>query len=214
MCGRGASSMRSKMQLPTIPGGGWTPRRARTSSCASSRPSCCVRRPMRCISAASCKVWARTQPRPASARVSRQRAGALDRCDATAHWALWNARIVEFYGCTEASACRRHVPRAAETTPATTDEDIRSGVVDPDKRQPVPVGQRRLTVCTNLNPEARLSSIPGRRLHDLRHGPLPMQPHPRASRRFVAGRADGLINLHQDVSVQVEQACGRCRNRR
>jgi phenylacetate-CoA ligase len=66
---------------------------------------------------------------------------------------LWNARIVEFYGCTETSP---HVggyscpAQQRDTVPAATHlmEDVQIWeVVDPETRAALPVGQRGLTVC-------------------------------------------------------------------
>ena len=73
---------------------------------------------------------------------------------------LWGARLVEFYGCTEASP---HVggfscPHSQEPGgPVTTHllEDVQVWeVVDPQTRKPLPDGERGLTVCTNLNSES------------------------------------------------------------
>jgi phenylacetate-CoA ligase len=73
---------------------------------------------------------------------------------------LWNARIVEFYGCTEASP---HVggyscsAQQRDTVPAATHlmEDVQIWeVVDPETHAPLPLGRRGLTACTNLNSES------------------------------------------------------------
>jgi len=128
--------------------------------------------------------------------------------------ALWDARIVEFYGCTEASP---HVggysclALADADTPAThLMEDIQIWeLVDPDKRQPVPLGQRGLTVCTNLNSESspQLRFLVGD-YTTFDTTPCPCgRSHVRAVGSF-AGRADDLINLRgiKMFPVEIEQA--------
>jgi phenylacetate-CoA ligase len=128
---------------------------------------------------------------------------------------LWNARIVEFYGCTEASP---HVggyscpAQTRETTPAATHlmEDIQIWeVVDPDSRKALPPGRRGLTVCTNLNSE----SSPQLRFLVGDYTTLDTarcacgRTHVRAIGSF-AGRADDLINLRgiKMFPVQIEEA--------
>jgi phenylacetate-CoA ligase len=128
---------------------------------------------------------------------------------------LWNARIVEFYGCTEASphvggySCPAQRP---ETATAATHlmEDIQIWeTVDPDTRQPVPAGKRGLTVCTNLNSE----SSPQLRFLVGDYTTLDTtrcacgRTHVRAVGSF-AGRSDDLINLRgiKMFPVQIEEA--------
>jgi phenylacetate-CoA ligase len=82
-------------------------------------------------------------------------------------------------------------------------------LVDPDKRQPVPVGQRGLTVCTNLNSESspQLRFLVGD-YTTFDTAPCPCgRTHVRAVGSF-AGRADDLINLRgiKMFPVQIEQA--------
>jgi phenylacetate-CoA ligase len=129
--------------------------------------------------------------------------------------ALWNTRIVEFYGCTEASP---HVggyscpAQTHETSPAATHlmEDIQIWeVVDADTRRRLPTGQRGLTVCTNLNSE----SSPQLRFLVGDYTTLDTttcacgRTHVRAIGSF-AGRADDLINLRgiKMFPVQIEEA--------
>ncbi len=115
---------------------------------------------------------------------------------------LWNARPVEFYGCTEAAphtggySCPASL--GADGTVAThLMEDI--GVwelVDAESRSPVPVGRRGLTVTTNLNSE----SSPQLRFLVGDYTVFDDKPcacgrtHVRAIGSFV-GRADDIINL-------------------
>ena len=129
--------------------------------------------------------------------------------------ALWDARIVEFYGCTEASP---HVggyscpAQTRETSPAATHlmEDIQVWeVVDPETRQALPPGRRGLTVCTNLNSE----SSPQLRFLVGDYTTLDTarcacgRTHVRAVGSF-AGRADDLINLRgiKMFPIQIEDA--------
>jgi phenylacetate-CoA ligase len=73
---------------------------------------------------------------------------------------LWGARMVEFYGCTEASPHVGGFSCPASQTPGeqvTTHlmEDVQIWeVVDAESKTPLPDGERGLTVCTNLNSEA------------------------------------------------------------
>jgi len=127
---------------------------------------------------------------------------------------LWNARIVEFYGCTEASP---HVggyscpAQRRDTSPAATHlmEDVQVWeIVDPNSRHALPSGQRGLTVCTNLNSE----SSPQLRFLVGDYATLTTErcscgrTHVRAIGSF-AGRADDLINLRgiKMFPVQIEE---------
>jgi phenylacetate-CoA ligase len=128
---------------------------------------------------------------------------------------LWNARIVEFYGCTEASP---HVggyscpAQQRDTSQVATHlmEDIQVWeVVDHQTRLALPEGQRGLTVCTNLNSE----SSPQLRFLVGDYTTLTFErcscgrTHVRAVGSF-AGRSDDLINLRgiKMFPVQIEEA--------
>lgn len=128
---------------------------------------------------------------------------------------LWDARIVEFYGCTETSP---HVggyscpAQQRDTVPAATHlmEDVQIWeVVDPETRAALPVGRRGLTVCTNLNSE----SSPQLRFLVGDYTTLDTErcscgrTHVRAVGSF-AGRSDDLINLRgiKMFPVQIEEA--------
>jgi phenylacetate-CoA ligase len=128
---------------------------------------------------------------------------------------LWNARIVEFYGCTEASP---HVggyscpAQTRERSPAETHlmEDIQIWeVVDPETRRALPPGQRGLTVCTNLNSESspQLRFLVGDYTTFDTSRCACGRTHVRAVGSF-AGRADDLINLRgiKMFPVQIEEA--------
>jgi phenylacetate-CoA ligase len=128
---------------------------------------------------------------------------------------LWNARIVEFYGCTEASP---HVggyscpAQQRETSPSATHlmEDIQVWeIVDPETRRALPPGQRGLTVCTNLNSESspQLRFLVGDYTTFNTERCSCGRTHVRAIGSF-AGRADDLINLRgiKMFPVQIEEA--------
>jgi phenylacetate-CoA ligase len=127
--------------------------------------------------------------------------------------ALWGARLVEFYGCTEAAphAGGFSCPAVTAAAPfAHLMEDVQIWeAVDPDTRMPVPDGTRGLTVCTNLNTE----SSPQLRFLVGDYTVLDRRPcacgrtHARALGGF-AGRADELINLRgiKMYPVQIEEA--------
>jgi len=129
--------------------------------------------------------------------------------------ALWDARIVEFYGCTEASP---HVggyscpAQQRDTAPAATHlmEDIQVWeVVDPDTRRTLPEGRRGLTVCTNLNSESspQLRFLVGDYTTLSTERCACGRTHVRAIGSF-AGRVDDLINLRgiKMFPVQIEEA--------
>ena len=128
---------------------------------------------------------------------------------------LWDARIVEFYGCTEASphvggySCPAH---RRESSPAATHlmEDIQVWeIVDPETRRALPLGQRGLTVCTNLNSESspQLRFLVGDYTTFDAARCACGRTHLRAIGSF-AGRADDLINLRgiKMFPVQIEDA--------
>ena len=73
---------------------------------------------------------------------------------------LWGARLVEFYGCTEASP---HVGGYSCPASQGADGSVHTHLmedvqvwetIDPDTGKALPAGQRGLTVCTNLNSES------------------------------------------------------------
>jgi phenylacetate-CoA ligase len=115
---------------------------------------------------------------------------------------LWQARLVEFYGCTEASphvggfSCPHSQP---EGGPVTTHlmEDVQVWeTVDPATLAPVADGERGLTVCTNLNSESspQLRFLVGDYTSFDRSRCACGRSHVRAVGSF-SGRADDLINL-------------------
>ncbi|HYW90919.1 MAG TPA: AMP-binding protein [Gammaproteobacteria bacterium] len=129
--------------------------------------------------------------------------------------ALWRARVVEFYGCTEVSPhCGGYSCPASDAGdgPVTSHlmEDIQIWeTVDPDTREPLPAGERGLTVCTSLNSEAspQLRFLVGDYTR-LDEALCPCgRSHVRAVGAF-AGRADDLINLRglKMYPVEIEHA--------
>jgi phenylacetate-CoA ligase len=129
--------------------------------------------------------------------------------------ALWGCRVVEFYGCTEASphvggySCPGAV-RAGQPAATHLMEDVQIWeLVDADERRPVAVGERGLTVCTSLNSESspQLRFLVGDYtvFDDARC--VCGRTHVRAIGGF-GGRADDLINLRgiKLFPVEIEQA--------
>jgi len=128
---------------------------------------------------------------------------------------LWGARIVEFYGCTEAA------PQAGGYTCAATGrdgngyflhlmEDIQIWeTVDPATLQPTAPGQRGLSVCTNLISESspQLRFLVGDFTTLNQGGCACGRNHVRAMGCF-SGRADDLINLRgiKFFPTQIEKA--------
>ncbi len=128
---------------------------------------------------------------------------------------LWNARLVEFYGCTEVSP---HVggyscladPAPGEPISTHLMEDIQIWeTVDPDTRKALKPGERGLTVCTSLNSESspQLRFLVGDYATFTHEKCACGRTHARALGSF-AGRSDDLINLRgiKMYPVQVEEA--------
>ena len=204
-----------KMQLPTIPGGGMDAK-ARANIILRFKPTILLCTPSYALHLGRVMQGMGEDPAKTGVRTLFLGGEPALSIDATRRRieALWNARIVEFYGCTEASP---HVGGYSclaledSETPAThLMEDIQIWeLVDPDKRQPVPIGQRGLTVCTNLNSESspQLRFLVGD-YTTFDTAPCPCgRTHVRAVGSF-AGRADDLINLRgiKMFPVQIEQA--------
>ena len=128
---------------------------------------------------------------------------------------LWGARLVEFYGCTEAA------PQAGGYACAATGQDGEGQflhlmedlqvweTVDPETLQPTAPGQRGLSVCTNLVSESspQLRFLVGD-FTTLNYDTCACgRGHARAMGCF-AGRADDLINLRgiKFFPTQIEKA--------
>ena len=128
---------------------------------------------------------------------------------------LWGCRVVEFYGCTEASphvggySCEASV-RPGETTFTHLMEDVQIWeLVEPADGKPVAEGERGLTVCTSLNSESspQLRFLVGDyTVYDTGRCACG-RSHVKAMGSFT-GRADDLINLRgvKFFPSQIEQA--------
>src|SRR5581483_7777766 len=205
-----------KMQLPTIPGGGMDAR-ARANIILRFKPTILLCTPSYALHLGRLMQSMGHDPAAAGVRtlfLAGEPALAVESTRRRIE-ALWNARIVEFYGCTEASphvggySCPAHTRESA--VPAThLMEDVQIWeTVDPETRRAQPPGARGLTVCTNLNSESspQLRFLVGDYTTLTTERCACGRTHVRALGSF-AGRADGLINLRgiKMFPVQVEEA--------
>ena len=192
-----------EMGVPVIPGGGMDAR-GRASIVTRFRPSVLVCTPSYMLHLARVLQELGHDPAGQGVRtlfVGGEPAMGIDETRGRIQSA-WGARLVEFYGCTEASP---HVggftcPMAqAPGRPVATHllEDVQVWeTVDPERLAPVDDGVRGLTVCTSLNSESspQLRFLVGD-YTALDRSPCPCgRNHMRAIGAFV-GRADDLINL-------------------
>jgi phenylacetate-CoA ligase len=205
-----------KMRLPVIPGGGMDAR-ARANIIQRYKPTILLLTPSYALHLGRIMQSMGGDPRQTSVRtlfvagepglsVAATRERIQD---------LWDARMVEFYGCTEASPHVGGFSCPASQTPdqpVTTHlmEDVQIWeVVDAESKTPLPDGERGLTVCTNLNSEAspQLRFLVGD-YTVLNHAQCACgRTHARAVGSF-AGRADDLINVRgiKMFPIQIEQA--------
>ncbi|HXP75140.1 MAG TPA: AMP-binding protein [Stellaceae bacterium] len=192
-----------EMGVPVIPGGGMDAR-GRANIVTRFRPSVLVCTPSYMLHLARVLQELGHDPAGQGVRtlfVGGEPAMGIDETRGRIQSA-WGARLVEFYGCTEASP---HVggftcPMAqAPGRPVATHllEDVQVWeTVDPERLVPVEDGVRGLTVCTSLNSESspQLRFLVGD-YTVLDRSPCPCgRNHMRAVGAFV-GRADDLINL-------------------
>ena len=212
----GVQQALTKMGLPTIPGGGMDAR-ARANAILRFKPSIFLTTPSYALHLGRVMQDLGTDPSTTSIRAifvggepAMSVAATRERIQN-----LWGARLVEFYGCTEASP---HVggyscpaSQAADGSVAThLMEDIQLWeTVDPEQLKPVARGQRGLTVCTCLNSESspQLRFLVGD-YTVLDHSPCACgRTHVRALGSFQ-GRADDLINLRgiKMFPTQIEEA--------
>jgi len=205
-----------KMELPTIPGGGMDAR-ARANIILRFKPTILLCTPSYALHLGRLMQSMGHDPAPTSVHtlfLAGEPALAVEPTRRRIE-NLWNARIVEFYGCTEASP---HVggyscPALNRDTaiPAThLMEDVQIWeTVDPETRQEEPPGRRGLTVCTNLNSESspQLRFLVGDYATLTTERCACGRTHVRALGSF-AGRADDLINLRgiKMFPIQVEEA--------
>ncbi len=205
----------AQMGLPLIPGGGMDGK-ARASVIDRFRPTVLVCTPSYALYLGRVMQETGGDPSASSVRLLVLGGepftgvrGTADRIES-----LWGARILEFYGCTEASphcggySCPES--NAGDTRFVHLMEDIQIWeTVDPVSFKPVGRGTRGITVCTNLTSE----SSPQLRFLVGDYTVLDDAPcacgrkHTRAIGCFT-GRADDLINLRgiKFFPVQIEEA--------
>jgi phenylacetate-CoA ligase len=205
-----------KMELPTIPGGGMDAK-ARAGIIARFRPSVLVCTPSYALYLG--RVLQQLGHDPATLGVRRILVGGEPAMGIPSTreriQTLWGARLVEFYGCTEAAPhCGGFSCPASqqEGQPVTSHlfEDIQVWeAVDPVSKAPVSDGAQGLTVCTSLNSESspQLRFLVGDYARFDRTRCACGRSHLRALDAF-AGRADDLINLRgiKMFPVQLEEA--------
>ena len=205
-----------KMRLPVIPGGGMDAR-ARANIILRFKPTILLLTPSYALHLGRVLQSLGADPRETSVRtlfvagepglsVAATRERIQD---------LSGARMVEFYGCTEASPHVGGFSCPASQTPGEPVathlmEDVQIWeVVDPETNAALPDGERGLTVCTNLNTEAspQLRFLVGDYTVLDRTRCACGRTHARAIGSF-AGRADDLINLRgiKMFPIQLEQA--------
>jgi phenylacetate-CoA ligase len=205
-----------KMELPTIPGGGMDAK-ARANIILRFKPTILLCTPSYALHLGRLMQAMGHDPAATSVHtlfLAGEPALAVEPTRRRIE-SLWNARIVEFYGCTEASP---HVggyscpAQQRETSSSATHlmEDIQVWeIVDPETRRALPPGQRGLTVCTNLNSESspQLRFLVGDYTTFNTDRCACGRTHVRAIGSF-AGRADDLINLRgiKMFPVQIEEA--------
>ena len=191
-----------KMGLPTLPGGGMDAR-ARVNVIARFHPTILLCTPSYALHLARVAQEMGHEPAKLGVRmilVGGEPALSIEPTRSRIE-ALWDARLVEFYGCTEAAphvggyscaALKRGGPVATHLA-----EDIQVWeTIDPETKKPVAPGERGLTVCTSFNSE----TSPQLRFLVGDFAVLDRRPcecgrtHVRAAGSFV-GRADDLVNL-------------------
>lgn len=212
----GVQAALEKMRLPTIPGGGMDAR-ARANIILRFQPTILLLTPSYALHLGRVVESLGADPRKTAVRTlfvagepGVSIAATRERIEE-----LWGARMVEFYGCTEASphvggfSCQASRPAAGPVTTHLLEDVQVWEVVDAATHDPLPDGARGLTVCTNLNTESspQLRFLVGD-YTVLDHRPCACgRTHARAVGSF-AGRADDLINLRgiKFFPIQIEEA--------
>jgi len=211
----GVTAALAHMGIPMLPGGGMDAR-ARANVIARFAPTVIVCTPSYALYLGRAMQGLGLDPATSSVRTVLVGGEPALGIDATRErlQALWGARVVEFYGCTEASphcggySCPESVSAGGVSSHLMEDVQVWE-LVDPDTRQALPLGQRGLTVCTCLNSE----SSPQLRFLVGDYTTLEATPcgcgrtHMRALGAFT-GRADDLIVLRgiKMFPAEVEQA--------
>jgi phenylacetate-CoA ligase len=204
-----------KMALPSLPGGGMDAK-ARVNVIARFRPTILLCTPSYALHLARVAQEMGRDPAKLGVRtilVGGEPALSIEPTRARIE-ALWDARLVEFYGCTEAAphvggyscgALKRGGPVATHLA-----EDIQIWeTVDPDTKRRLGPGERGLTVCTSLNSETspQLRFLVGDFATLDTRACECGRTHARAIGSFL-GRADDLINLRgvKMYPAQIEDA--------
>lgn len=211
----GVTAALAHMGIPMLPGGGMDAR-ARANVIARFAPTVIVCTPSYALYLGRIMQGLGIDPAASAARTVLVGGEPALGIDATRERlaALWGARVVEFYGCTEASphcggySCPESVSAHGVSSHLMEDVQVWE-LVDPETRQALPLGRRGLTVCTCLNSE----SSPQLRFLVGDYTTLDAAPcacgrtHVRALGAFT-GRADDLIILRgiKMFPAEVEQA--------
>ena len=206
----------AKMGLPTLPGGGMDAR-ARANIVVRYKPTILLCTPSYALHLGRTVEALGVDPRTTAVRtlfvagepgmsVAATRQRIQD---------LWGARLVEFYGCTEASphvggfSCPHSQPADGPVSTHLLEDVQVWETVDPQSLKSQADGARGLTVCTNLNSESspQLRFLVGDYTSLERSRCACGRTHVRAIGSF-AGRADDLINLRgiKMFPGQIEQA--------
>lgn len=213
----GVHAALQRMRLPFLPGGGLDAR-ARATMIERFRPTILQGTPSYALYLGRVMQEMGSDPRTSSIRqvfVAGEPAMAVPATRRRIE-ELWGARMVEFYGCTEAapSGGGHSCPALpggdkGEAFTHVLDDVQVWEVVDPETRAVLPDGARGLTVCTNLNSEAspQLRFLVGDYAVFDRRPCACGRTHSRAIGGF-AGRADDLINLRgiKMFPTQIEAA--------
>jgi phenylacetate-CoA ligase len=211
----GVQAAAQQMEIPIIPGGGLDST-ARAGFISRFKPTVLLCTPSYALYLGRVLEQSGADPALSSVRLIisggepfSSVSGTLERIQT-----LWGARMLEFYGCTEASphcggySCPEY--QAGETPFIHLMEDIQFWeTVDPVTQAVTAPGERGLTVCTNLNSE----SSPQLRFLVGDFTTLDKEPcgcgrsHVRAM-GCISGRADDLISLRgiKFFPGQIEQA--------
>jgi phenylacetate-CoA ligase len=205
-----------RMELPTIPGGGMDAK-ARANVILRFRPTVLLCTPSYALHLGRVMQELGTDPRNTSIKtiiVGGEPAMAIESTLRRIQ-TLWDATLVECYGCTEASPhAGGYSCLASQSGPGRVTTHLMEDIqiwetVDAADFKPVLAGTRGLTVCTNLNSESspQLRFLVGD-YTTLDHARCPCgRTHVRAVGSF-AGRSDDLINLRgiKMFPVQIEEA--------
>ncbi|MGZ3411534.1 MAG: phenylacetate--CoA ligase family protein [Xanthobacteraceae bacterium] len=193
----------AKMGLPTIPGGGMDAR-ARANAILRFKPTIFLSTPSYALHLGRVMQDIGADPRASSIRtifVGGEPAMSVPSTRERIE-ELWGARMVEFYGCTEASphvggySCDASISKDGGVATHLMEDIQMWETVDPANLKPVAKGERGLTVCTCLNSESspQLRFLVGD-YTVLDHSRCACgRTHVRALGSFQ-GRADDLINL-------------------